>query len=162
MWEASPPPDDISMAYQRHTVNPLSLGQGVKGSFNISGLVSLSGCSDGGEAAALGQLLQTLALDEHHHMTEGGADFDGVALLGGEGEEGGVVGGFDEGHLRLEVVGSLPMSIVWHTRQRASTQQAELLRNWRQNTVAPLLTHRCSDTLKSSAALLPSVRPWRH
>ena len=96
-------PLDQSMAYQGQGRKPSSLGQGVKGSLDISGLVRLGRCSDRGEATALSQLLQTFALDEHHHVTQGGADFNGVALLGSEGEEGAVVGGFDQGHL-LEVL----------------------------------------------------------
>ena len=75
-----------------------SFSQRIKGSFDVSSLVSLSGCSDGSEATALSELLKALALDKDHDVPQGCADFNGVALFSREGEEGAVVGGFDEGH----------------------------------------------------------------
>jgi hypothetical protein len=48
-------------------------------------------------------LLEALALDKDHDVTQGSADFNSVALVSSQGEKGAVVGGFDKSHL-LEVL----------------------------------------------------------
>jgi len=101
-----------------------SLCQCVEGTLDVLALVVLGSFSNRAEGLAVAEAAAAILLDVDGALTVSGADLNSVALFSGKGEEGAVVGGFDQGHLSvcgalsgLFILLGMPRGIVNHWAQ---------------------------------------------